>query len=31
MKNVLITGGGGFIGSHAAELYAKRPNIDVFM
>jgi CDP-paratose 2-epimerase len=28
MKNVLITGGGGFIGSHAAEYYANQDNIE---
>jgi len=28
MKNVLITGGGGFVGSHAAEYYANQENVD---
>jgi len=28
MKSVLITGGGGFIGSHVAEFYANQNNIE---
>jgi len=31
MKNILITGGTGFIGSHLAEFFVKKNSMSLFM